>query len=70
MYIPDPDLDFLPIPDTGVKRLRIPDRQHCSSVPSFATYRLYLFFLLTSGDVEPGPVSALAQVGGELGGRL
>jgi hypothetical protein len=25
MFIPDPDLDFLPIPDPGSKRLRIPD---------------------------------------------
>jgi hypothetical protein len=25
MFIPDPDLDFLPIPDPGVKKDRIPD---------------------------------------------
>jgi hypothetical protein len=27
MFIPDPDLDFLPIPDPGVKTHRIPDPQ-------------------------------------------
>jgi hypothetical protein len=31
MFIPDPDLEFLPIPDPGVKRHRFPDPdpQHC-----------------------------------------
>ncbi len=27
--VPDPDADFLPIPDPGSKRHRIPDPQHC-----------------------------------------
>jgi hypothetical protein len=29
MLIPDPDLDFLPIPDPGSKRLWTPDPEHC-----------------------------------------
>jgi hypothetical protein len=29
MLIPDPDLDFLPIPDPGVKKAPDPDTQHC-----------------------------------------
>jgi hypothetical protein len=28
MFIPDPDLDFLPIPDPGVKKAPDPDPQH------------------------------------------
>jgi hypothetical protein len=30
MFIPDPDLDFLPIPDPGVKKAPDPDPQHCN----------------------------------------
>jgi hypothetical protein len=26
---PDPDLDFLPIPDPGIKKAPDPDPQHC-----------------------------------------
>jgi hypothetical protein len=29
MFIPDPDLEFLPIPDPGVQKAPDPDQQHC-----------------------------------------
>jgi hypothetical protein len=28
MFIPDPDLDFLPIPDAGVKKVKGTDRPY------------------------------------------
>jgi hypothetical protein len=47
MFIPDLDLDFLPIPDPGVKKAPDPDPdpQHCVYHLKVCTKRKFLFVL-------------------------
>ncbi len=49
MFIPDPDFDFLPIPE-GSKRHRIPDPQPCFSKKKFLFFKNLFLALLPYGS--------------------
>jgi len=54
MFIPDPDLDFLPIPDPGVKK--VPDPQHWYNYSVSGSDLAKKFPILP--DLDPQPVTS------------
>ncbi len=49
MFIPDPDLDFLPIPDPGVKKSqRLPDPEFATPLVTQSLYKA-----AAGGDEQP-----------------